>query len=103
MRMVCSSTRFSAVWCNTIHGRETNIVGGLTSGLALFPCWHLPHMGISCRKGIAEREHGAVLTPERNKNLIRRWLVGVFTRADLAEAEELFTLNYALPDPSFPR
>jgi steroid delta-isomerase-like uncharacterized protein len=43
-----------------------------------------------------------VLTPERNKNLVRRWLVEVFTRADLAEADELFTLNYALHDPSFP-
>lgn len=73
------------------------------SGLALFPCWHLPHMGISCRKGIAEREQReAVLTPERNKNIIRRWLVDVFTRADLDEADELFTLNYALHDPSFP-
>ena len=43
-----------------------------------------------------------MLTPERNKNIIRRWLVDVFTRADLDEADELFTLNYALHDPSFP-
>jgi steroid delta-isomerase-like uncharacterized protein len=49
-----------------------------------------------------ERIRGAVLTPERNKNIIRRWLVDVFTRADLDEADELFTLNYALHDPSFP-
>jgi steroid delta-isomerase-like uncharacterized protein len=49
-----------------------------------------------------ERTKGAVLTPERNKNLIRRWLDELFTRADLDEADELFTLNYALHDPSFP-
>jgi steroid delta-isomerase-like uncharacterized protein len=43
-----------------------------------------------------------MLTPERNKTLIRRWLDEVFTRGDLDEADELFTLNYALHDPSFP-
>jgi steroid delta-isomerase-like uncharacterized protein len=44
----------------------------------------------------------AVLTPERNKNLIRRWLVEVFTRAALDGVDELFALNYVLHDPSFP-
>jgi steroid delta-isomerase-like uncharacterized protein len=43
-----------------------------------------------------------VITLERNKNLVRRWLVEVFTRADLDGADELFTSNYALHDPSFP-
>jgi steroid delta-isomerase-like uncharacterized protein len=43
-----------------------------------------------------------MLTPERNKTLIRRWLDEVFTRGDLDEADELFTSNYALHDPSFP-
>ena len=43
-----------------------------------------------------------MLTLERNKNLVQRWLVEVFTRADLDRADELFTLNYALHDPSFP-
>jgi steroid delta-isomerase-like uncharacterized protein len=44
----------------------------------------------------------AVLASERNKTLIRRWFEEVFTRGDLDEADELFTLNYALHDPSFP-
>jgi steroid delta-isomerase-like uncharacterized protein len=43
-----------------------------------------------------------VHTPERNRFLIRRWLGEVFTRGDLDEVDELFTLNYALHDPSFP-
>jgi steroid delta-isomerase-like uncharacterized protein len=43
-----------------------------------------------------------VLTPEKNKILIRRWLDEVFTRGDLDEVDELFTSNYALHDPSFP-
>jgi steroid delta-isomerase-like uncharacterized protein len=43
-----------------------------------------------------------VLASEKNKILIRRWLDGVFTRGDLDEADELFTLNYALHDSSFP-
>jgi steroid delta-isomerase-like uncharacterized protein len=43
-----------------------------------------------------------MLTPERNKTLIRRWLDEVFTRGDLDEADELFTSNFALHDPSFP-
>jgi steroid delta-isomerase-like uncharacterized protein len=37
-----------------------------------------------------------------NKILIRRWLAEVFTHGDLDEADELFTPNYALHDPSFP-
>src|SRR5919202_6569379 len=45
---------------------------------------------------------GAVLASEKNKVLVRRWLDEVFTRADLDEADELFTLNYALHDQSFP-
>ena len=39
---------------------------------------------------------------ERNKILVRRWLDEVFTRGDLDQAQELFALNYALHDPSFP-
>jgi steroid delta-isomerase-like uncharacterized protein len=45
----------------------------------------------------------AMLTPEGNKSLIRRWLDEVFTRGDLDAAGELFTSNYALHDPSFPQ
>jgi steroid delta-isomerase-like uncharacterized protein len=43
-----------------------------------------------------------VLASEKNKTLIRRWLDDVFTRGDLGKVGELFTLNYALHDPSFP-
>jgi steroid delta-isomerase-like uncharacterized protein len=39
---------------------------------------------------------------EQNKSLIRRWLGEVFSRGDLTKAEELFTQNYVLHDPSFP-
>ena len=45
---------------------------------------------------------GAVLASEKNKFHIRRWLDEVFTGGDLDEADELFTRNYALHDPSFP-
>ncbi|MDQ3589387.1 MAG: ester cyclase [Actinomycetota bacterium] len=45
---------------------------------------------------------GAFPTSEQNKILIRRWLGEVLSRGDLATAEELFTQNYALHDPSFP-
>ena len=44
----------------------------------------------------------AVLESEENKRLVRRWLDKIFTCGDLDEAEELFTPNYALHDPSFP-
>jgi steroid delta-isomerase-like uncharacterized protein len=44
----------------------------------------------------------AFLMSENNKILIRRWLDKVFTCGDLREADELFTQNYALHDPSFP-
>ena len=43
-----------------------------------------------------------MLASEKNKILIRRWLVEVFASGDLDEADELFTSNYALHDPSFP-
>jgi steroid delta-isomerase-like uncharacterized protein len=43
-----------------------------------------------------------VLTSQKNKILVHRWLDEVFTRGDLDEAKELFSLNYALHDPSFP-
>ncbi len=43
-----------------------------------------------------------MLVSEKNKALVRRWLDEVFTRGDLDEADELFTSNYALHDPSFP-
>jgi steroid delta-isomerase-like uncharacterized protein len=43
-----------------------------------------------------------VLVSEKNKALVRRWLDEVFTRGGLDEADELFTSNYALHDPSFP-
>jgi steroid delta-isomerase-like uncharacterized protein len=45
---------------------------------------------------------GASPTSEQNKILIRRWLGEVFSRGNLAKAEEIFTPNYALHDPSFP-
>ena len=47
-------------------------------------------------------QKGALPTSEQNKTLIRRWLDEVFSRGDLTKAEELFTQNYALHDPSFP-
>ena len=40
---------------------------------------------------------------EKNKALVRRWIDEVFTRGYLDEADELFTSNYAMHDPSFPR
>jgi steroid delta-isomerase-like uncharacterized protein len=43
-----------------------------------------------------------LLVSEKNKALVRRWLDEVFTRGDLDEADDLFTSNYALHDPSFP-
>jgi len=43
-----------------------------------------------------------VLASEKNKILVRRWLDEVLTRGDLDAADELFTVNYALHDPSFP-
>jgi steroid delta-isomerase-like uncharacterized protein len=42
-----------------------------------------------------------VLTSEKNKILVRRWLAEVFGSGDLDKADELFALNYALHDPSF--
>jgi steroid delta-isomerase-like uncharacterized protein len=45
---------------------------------------------------------GVFPTSEQNKILVRRWLGEVFSRGDLTKAEELFTRNYALHDPSFP-
>ena len=42
-----------------------------------------------------------MLSPERNKALIGRWLEEVFTRGDLDAADGLFTPNYTLHDPSF--
>jgi len=44
-----------------------------------------------------------MLTPDRNRALVRRWLEGVFSRGDLDAAHGLFTSNYALHDPSFLR
>lgn len=44
-----------------------------------------------------------MLVSEKNKALVRRWLNEVFTRGDLDEADDLFTSNYALHDPSFPQ
>jgi steroid delta-isomerase-like uncharacterized protein len=44
-----------------------------------------------------------MLAPEENKALVRRWLDEVFTRGDLAEADEIFAPNFALHDPSFPQ
>ena len=44
-----------------------------------------------------------MLTPDRNKALVRRWLEEVFSRGDLDVADGLFTSNCALHDPSFPR
>jgi hypothetical protein len=43
-----------------------------------------------------------MLTPNRNKALVCRWLEEVFSRGDLDAADELFTSNCALHDPSFP-
>jgi steroid delta-isomerase-like uncharacterized protein len=42
-----------------------------------------------------------MLSPERNKALIGRWLEEVFTRGDLDAADGLITPNYTLHDPSF--
>jgi steroid delta-isomerase-like uncharacterized protein len=42
-----------------------------------------------------------MLSPQRNKALIGRWLEEVFTRGDLDAADGLFTPNYTLHDPSF--
>jgi steroid delta-isomerase-like uncharacterized protein len=42
-----------------------------------------------------------MLTSERHKALVRRWLEEVFSRGDLSEVDGLFTPNYALHDPSF--
>ena len=39
---------------------------------------------------------------EKNKIVVRRWLDEVFIRGDLDQAEDLFALDYALHDPSFP-
>jgi len=67
----------------------------------------------SCPKGISWRyklEGGekprkpaedAMLTPDRNKALVRRWLEEVLTRGEPNAADGLFTSNYALHDPSF--
>jgi hypothetical protein len=44
-----------------------------------------------------------MLKPDKNKALVRRWLEEVFSRGDLDAADGLFTLNYVLHDPSFPR
>ena len=44
-----------------------------------------------------------MLKPDRNKALVRRWLEEVFSRGDLDAADGLFTSNYVLHDPSFPR
>ena len=43
-----------------------------------------------------------MLTPDRNKALVCRWLEEVFSHGDLDAADGLFTPNYALHDPSFP-
>jgi steroid delta-isomerase-like uncharacterized protein len=42
-----------------------------------------------------------MLTSERHKALVRRWLEEVFCRGDLNEVDGLFTPNYALHDPNF--
>lgn len=39
---------------------------------------------------------------EDNKTLVRRWLDEVFTRGKLERADDLFTRDYTLHDPSFP-
>ena len=44
-----------------------------------------------------------MLTPDRNKALVRRWLEEVFSRGDLDAADGLFTSNCVLHDPSFLR
>jgi len=44
-----------------------------------------------------------MLTPDRNKALVCRWLEEVFSRGDLDAADGLFTSNCVLHDPSFPR
>src|SRR5215211_2738134 len=44
-----------------------------------------------------------MLAPDSNKALVRRWLEEVFSRGELDAADALFTPNYALHDPSFPR
>jgi steroid delta-isomerase-like uncharacterized protein len=43
------------------------------------------------------------LTFDKNKALVRRWLEEVFSRGELDAANGLFTSNYVLHDPSFPR
>ncbi len=50
----------------------------------------------------AVRHKGGCLILEDNKALVRRWLDEVFTRANLDLADEIFTLDYVLHDPSFP-
>lgn len=40
---------------------------------------------------------------EENKALVRRWIEEIFTRYDLGLADDLFTPDYILHDPSFPR
>jgi steroid delta-isomerase-like uncharacterized protein len=43
-----------------------------------------------------------MLTPDKHKALVRRWLEEVFSRGGLDAADGLFTPNFALHDPSFP-
>jgi steroid delta-isomerase-like uncharacterized protein len=54
------------------------------------------------RKSLRESRKKTVLAFQENKTLIRRWLGEVFSSGDLDVADELFSLNYALHDPSFP-
>ena len=44
-----------------------------------------------------------MLSPERNKALIGRWLEEVFTRGDLDAADGLFTPNYLCTTLAFSR
>ena len=65
-------------------------------------CFSVAGVYAAGRKSLRESRKEAVLASEENKTLIRRWLGDVFSSGDLDGADELFTLNYALHDPSFP-
>jgi steroid delta-isomerase-like uncharacterized protein len=63
----------------------------------------LPGCMLEGRQLLRELSKKAMFASEENKTVIRRWLGEVFSSGDLDGADELFTLNYALHDPSFPR
>ena len=63
----------------------------------------MPGCMLEGRQLLRELSKKAMFASEENKTVIRRWLGEVFSSGDLDGADELFTLNYALHDPSFPR